>query len=888
MRGDGLAEGGGEAIPGAARRARRKAKLTPMLAQYLRVKEQVGDAILFFRLGDFYEMFFEDAERAAPLLELTLTSRNKDDPSPIPMCGVPHHAARGYIGRLVAQGLRVAICDQVGESAEGSGSGLIERRLVRVITPGTVLDEDEGLAQGDPGYLVGVARGEGGVGIAAVEASTGEVRCCRASSAAAAREELERIGPREIVLPADADEELRDLVAELAVAQATARSPEGGEVEETAERLAPAPAPPALRAALVQVLAYLGETLRGGLGHLRPAYLYELGDHLRLDERSRRNLAVLEGAGGGRFGSLWWALDETVTAMGSRRLRDWLVYPLLDLRRISERQEAVAALVEAPGLRAELADRLRRIGDLERLVGRICVGRAGPREIVRLGHALGEAAALVSLLDGVAEAAGRLGEIAAAARPPVGLAERILGRLAEPAPASAGEGGVVREGSDPEVDRLRELLRDAQRLIAALEAREREGTGIGSLKIRYHRVLGYFFEVTKANLARVPPHFVRRQSMASGERFSTPELVELERQLATADERCRERERALFEELLGEISARETELARVARALADLDALLGLAAVAHDRGYVRPRLHRGRHLRIRDGRHPVVERTSAAGSFVPNDAELDDGREQIVILTGPNMAGKSTYLRQVALIVLLAHAGSFVPAAEAEIPLTDRIWTRVGAADDLVAGDSTFMVEMKETAAILGQLTPRTLVVLDEIGRGTSTYDGIAIAWAVAEYLHDFEPAPGARVKTLFATHFHELTALAESRPRIANRSVAVREWRDEVMFLRRVVPGPASRSYGVAVARLAGVPEAVVSRARELLHALERGAHGAAGGREQRSREEAGQLELFPSRRPPEWTQELAALEIERMTPLDALKVLDDFVRRARREREP
>ncbi|MEW6271222.1 MAG: DNA mismatch repair protein MutS [Thermodesulfobacteriota bacterium] len=867
----------------------RPAKLTPMLAQYLRVKQQAGDAVLFFRLGDFYEMFFEDAERVAPLLDLTLTSRNKDDPNPIPMCGVPHHAAQGYVSRLVAQGLKVAICDQVGDPQ--TSPGLVERGLTRIVTPGTVLEEEEGLASSEPGYLVALGRGGGdnGVVLVTVEASTGELRCCETAASSVAREELLRIAPREVLVPAG-----DEVLGEIAAASGAAVTPRGrpaGDAAADAARVLdrllagdrPASAGPseAARAVLESALAYVAETVRGGLDHLAPPQLYALGDHLMLDERSRRNLAVVEGAGRGRHGSLWWAVDRTVTAMGARRLRDWLLYPLLDLHAIGERLDAVEALVEAPGLRADLAEGLRPIGDVERLAARISLGRAGPRELVRLARALERASGVHELLSAAPRPA-LLERIAAAIAPPPGLAARIGALLADAPPLTAAEGGAIRPGADDEIDRLRALTRDAQGLIAELEARERAATGIASLKVRYQRVFGYFFEVTKANLKSVPPHFVRRQTVASGERFTSPELRELEQQLTTADDRCRQREAALFGELLGEVQAHDAALLRLARELATLDAVAGLATTAHEGGYSRPQVHAGSALDIRDGRHPIVERTSAAGCFVANDASLDEEGQQIVVLTGPNMAGKSTYLRQVALIVLLAHAGSFVPAAESRIPLTDRIWTRVGAADDLVAGDSTFMVEMKETAAILGNLTPRTLVVLDEIGRGTSTYDGIAIAWAVAEHLHDATPAPGARVKTLFATHFHELTALADSLPRVRNYSVAVREWKDDVLFLRRVVPGPASRSYGVAVARLAGVPDAVVRRARDILRGLEEGKGlGPSGAARTRARNEA-QLDLFadPAQR---LRRELAELDPDALSPLQALTKLHELALLAR-----
>lgn len=854
-----------------------------MLAQYLQVKEQAGDAVLFFRLGDFYEMFFEDAERAAPLLDLTLTSRNKDAPNPVPMCGIPYHAAQGYVGRLLGHGLKVAICDQLGDPAKSPG--LVERGLVRVITPGTVLDEDEGLQASEPGFLAALARSGDTVAIACVEVTTGQIRCCVTSSPKSAAEELARIGPRETVLPVGDDDLLA--LASAVGGSPTAWEPKGDDtpaamaLERLLESSKPSddrdgggPAASAVAASALRLaLGYVSDTVRGGLDHLREPVFYTVGEHLMLDDRSRRNLAVLEGTDGGRHGSLWWSLDRTRTPMGARRLREWLLYPLLDLDAIGQRLDAVEHLVESPGLREDLGEALRTIGDIERLVARFGVRRAGPREVARLGRAL----RLVSRVGGLLEASDRpalLDRVSAEATPPPDLAETIEARIEEAPPMHASEGGAIRAGADPEVDRLRGLLTDAQRLIAELEAREREATGITSLKIKYHRVLGYFFDVTKPNLKLVPDHFVRRQSMASGERFSTPELKDLEDQLATAESKSVEREVELFDEMLELVQSHQGRLTQLAAALADLDALCGLAATAHEHGYVRPRLHRGDAVRIREGRHPVVEQTSAKGAFVANDTSLDATSEQVVLLTGPNMAGKSTYLRQVALIVLMAHAGSFVPAAEADVPLTDRIWTRVGAADDLVAGDSTFMVEMKETAAILANLTPRTLVILDEIGRGTSTYDGIAIAWAVAEHLHETEPAPGARVKTLFATHFHELTALAGSMSRVKNFSVSVREWKDDVLFLRKVVPGPASRSYGIAVARLAGVPDAVVARAKELLQQLEEGKGPEAAPS---AAAPEAQLDLFndPSTA---IRKELAGLDVDSMTPLEALTRLAEL----------
>lgn len=873
--------GSGGTSGGAGRR-----RLTPVLEQYLRVKEEAGDAVLFFRLGDFYEIFFEDAERAAPILDVVLTSRNKDDPEPIPMCGVPAHSVQGYIGRLLAAGLEVALCDQIGDPA--ASPGLVERALVRIITPATVIDGDEGLGESERIWLCALSRAAapGCIALASLEVASGEVRSCIAADEERAREEIARIAPRELVLAlADvADEALFALGAAAGFSARAARQQEQGNAAVQAALARLCADQVGLDAGELQALAVLlghaGATLRGALEHVARLRRYSLADHLALDERTRRNLAIIRGADGSRMGSLWWVLDQATGAMGSRRLRDWLLYPLLDKTKLEQRHDAVACLIENPGLRRDLIAALASVGDLERLTGRIGLGRAGPRDVARLGHSLSSGERAVALLANETSLPDLLVP-AAAQCPPEGLAALIQQTIDEQAPGTLGEGSVIRDGADVEIDRLRALLRDTRGHMAALEGRERAATGISSLKIRHHRALGWFFDVTKANLKLVPERWTRRQSLVSGERFSSPDLLELERDLGQAEARCLEREAVLFGELVLQIGQHEAHLAGVARWFGTLDALQSFAEVAHRYGYQRPMMHAGHALEIREGRHPVVERTSAAGRFVANDVALDGERRQIIVLTGPNMAGKSTYLRQVALIVLMAHAGSFVPAEEARIPLTDRIWTRVGASDDLVAGDSTFMVEMKETAAILGNLSPRSLVILDEIGRGTSTYDGIAIAWAVAEYLHDVEAVAGARPKTLFATHFHELVGLAETHARVHNASVAVKEWRDEVLFLRRVVPGPASRSYGIAVARLAGIPNAVVARARVLLERLEQG-EGVPGSGARKAAAATPQLELFAAR-PQGLREEIAALEVEGMTPLEALNTLHDLVGRAR-----
>ena len=875
-------------------------KVTPMLAQYLRLKERHRDAILMFRLGDFYEMFFEDAERAAAILDITLTSRNKHDSKPIPLCGVPHHSVEPYIQKLLGAGLKVAICEQV-EDPRGA-KGLVDRDVVRVVTPGTILEE-ESLDPRISSFLAVVAVDQAGYGLAVTDVSTGELRVAEfpapgattqgrrrdgdgvASSASVAlehgdvidavAEEIARLGVKEIVLsPA-----LQPVVERL-----TARAPgvfrslipeawyDPDEAAAWVRAVAMDGEAPVLVTAALAALgglrAYLRETYRGKLDHLRAPERYSPRDTLVLDQITRTNLSLVQGAGGERRGSLMPLLDRTVTPMGSRTLRRWLLAPLTSCAAIGRRLDAVEALVETPDQRADLRAALAGMGDVERLGGRIGAATVSPRDLVRLAGALARVDAVRLRLAG---ASGLLGEIAGVLDPLPEIRTRIVTTLVDEPPAALRAGPVVRDGFHSEVDELRGLARAGLSWVTALEARERQRTGITSLKIRYNRVFGYAIEVTRSNLGLVPADYVRKQTLSGAERFVTVELKEQERRLLGAEERLRQLEAELFAGLVAEIGERQRALGENARALGILDTLLALADVAHDRGYVRPFLDRGDAIVIRDGRHPVIEAERPGEPFVPNDCTLDR-EQQILLITGPNMAGKSTYLRQVALIVVMAQMGSFVPAAEARIGVVDRIFTRVGASDNLAAGESTFMVEMRETARILGELGDRSLVVLDEIGRGTSTFDGIAIAWAVAEHLHD----GGTGAKTLFATHYYELTALARQKARLRNYSVAVREWKDEIVFLRRIVAGPASRSYGIEVARLAGLPDTVLERARELLVTLERGdllseeRRGASVGEERTVR----QLGLFAAR-PSAVEHRLRELDVTRMTPLQALNEL-------------
>ena len=863
-------------------------KLTPMLAQYLRLKERHRDAILMFRLGDFYEMFFEDAERAAAILDITLTARNKHDATPIPLCGVPFHAVEPYIQKLLGAGLKVAICEQVEDPR--SAKGLVDRDVVRVITPGTIVEE-ESLDPRISSFLAVLGSDPYGYALAITDISTGEVRVATFASSAvdaasvaerdelveAIGEEIARLGVKELVL-SPAEQPIVDRLTARAPRVFRSLIPEAW--YDAAEATAwltglgvdLAAAGGAALAALRGLRAYLRETYRGTLDHLRPPELYRPSETLVLDHVTRANLALVQGASGDTRSSLLAVLDRTTTPMGSRTLRRWLLAPLTSCAAIGRRLDAIETLVETPALRGDLVSGLDGIGDLERLAGRVGTGTASPRDLARLAAALERVETVCARLG---DADTLLGELAACLAPLPEVRARIGALLVDDPPPVVRSGPVVRDGFHAEVDELRAAAREGRGWVAAFETRERTRTGIGSLKIRYNRVFGYAIEVTRANLALVPADYVRKQTLAGAERFVTSELKDHERRLLGAEERLRQLEAELFAALVTDVRAHQRALTENARALGILDTLVALAEVAHDRGYVRPILDRGDAIAIRDGRHPVIEAAKASDRFVPNDCTLDEA-QQILLITGPNMAGKSTYLRQVALIVILAQMGSFVPAAAAHIGVVDRVFTRVGASDDLAAGDSTFMVEMRETAHILRELTERSLVILDEIGRGTSTFDGIAIAWAVAEHLHD----RCAGAKTLFATHYYELTARARQRPRIRNYSVAVREWKGEIIFLRRIVAGPASRSYGIEVARLAGLPAPVLERARGLLAALERGELLEEDRRAQASPDanEARQLGLFGAR-PSPIEARLRELDVARMTPLDALNELHRLV---------
>jgi DNA mismatch repair protein MutS len=898
---------------------------TPAMRQYLDAKQQHRDAILLFRMGDFYEMFYEDALVASRALELTLTSRSKDaNGGAIPMCGVPFHALDAYVGRLVKKGYRVAICEQVEDPRKAKG--VVKRQVVRVVSPGTLTDANY-LDAREPAFLMALVDGVRGVqpnpagrdvapgrgtrgpaagrvapgsqssgqviGVALLDLSTGEFSAAEYAGnegILALADELSLLKPREIVVPKGDDGSMSSLLQSLAAGtlpitpveawvferesarrtlldQLRAGGLEGFGLERHA----------AATAAAGGLVHYLRDSQKVDLAHVRSISYRQRADSLLIDPTTLRHLELVEGSAGSREGSLLAELDRTVTTMGSRLLRSWLLRPLMALEPIRDRLDAVEELALRTAERGRFRDVGKTVQDLERLVARAALGTAGPRDLAALGQSLGVVPRIRALLADLR--APLLMSLIAELDDLEDVRDRVASTLVDDPPPLARDGGFTRDGADRELDDLRTISRSGKRMIAEMEERERARTGIASLKVRYNRVFGYYIEVSKSNLHAVPADYTRKQTIAGGERFITPALKEYEEKVLGADERILERELDIFAELRAAVAAEAPRIQATARALATLDALAALAEDAAVNNYTKPQVHEGDELHVVDSRHPVVERrASAAGdSFVPNDITLNGSSCQLVILTGPNMGGKSTYLRQTALLSVMAQAGSFVPAREARIPLVDRIFARVGASDNIARGQSTFMVEMQETAHILHSATSRSLVVLDEIGRGTATFDGLSIAWAVAEFLATNSKA---RPKTLFATHYHELTDLADATPGVVNLHVAAREWKDEIIFLRKIVPGRSDRSYGIQVARLAGLPRAVIDRAGEILTALERD-ELTRGGRPSVSRtpsEPQQQLGLFQAPADDRLRQRLAAVDVDQMTPMQALALLAEL----------
>jgi DNA mismatch repair protein MutS len=865
------------------------------MRQYLDVKRQHRDAIVFFRMGDFYEMFYEDALTAARVLELTLTSRAKDGSGvAIPMCGLPFHAADAYLGRLVRKGYRVAICDQVEDPRRAKG--LVKREVTRVVSPGTFADASY-LEAREPAFLAAISPGAAGAdgspvhGLSFLDVSTGEFAAAEfkgPGARTALLSELAVLRPKELLLASDWDAgDLLPPTGGPRVTRVEGWTFEPGRARETLlEQFRAASlasyglehAPSAIGAAGA-IVAYLRETQRGELAHVRGIAMRVPADALIIDPVTIRHLGLVEGPDGNRDDSVLLELDRTVTAMGGRLMRAWLVRPLVALARIQDRLDAVEDFAFRGTERAKLRELLKGMHDLERLIARISLGTAGPRDYVSLRQSLALVPRLLTIVGDLQAPLVR--SFSAEIDLLADVRDAIERSIVDEPPAVARDGGVIRDGVDAELDDLRSVSRGGKTAIAAMEEAERARTGIASLKIRYNRVFGYYIEVSKTHLQSVPSDYIRKQTVAGGERYITPALKEYEDKVLGADERITARELELFDALRLQVSREAPRVLDTARAVAALDVLAALADTASAANYTKPHVHDGDEFSAMDARHPVVERR-VSDAFVPNDVVLNSTDRQLVILTGPNMGGKSTYLRQTALLAILAQMGSFVPAREAKLSIVDRIFARVGASDNITRGQSTFMVEMQETATILHTATTRSLVILDEIGRGTATFDGLSLAWAVAEHLASSDRV---RPKTIFATHYHELTDLSDALPGVVNCHTAAREYKDDIIFLHKVVLGRSDRSYGIQVARLAGLPPAVVRRATEILQSLEhdelqRGGRPSLSGHAHPGQRQLTLFQPAPASHPV--IDRLQSLELDRLTPLDALNLLAELKRDA------
>ncbi len=855
---------------------------TPLMRQYHSLKQQVPHALLMFRLGDFYELFFEDAVTAARELEITLTSRNREKGQPIPMCGVPYHAADGYLARLIQKGYRVAICDQMEDAR--FAKKLVKRDITRVVTPGTAT-EAAVLRSRENNYLAAVVVEKGGAGLAWVDVSTGEFRASELDAADVAAA-LENLNVREVLVPEHSPLPCPGTRTEV---ESWVFAPDYAEriLREhfrllTLDGCGLAGRPLAVSAAGA-VLHYLRDTQRSALDHLDRPGFHDRGDAMVLDAVTVRNLELIEPlfAGETLEATLIQVIDLTVTGMGGRLLRRRLLRPSVDLAEIEARLDAVSALLQETIARAEIRNVLSGILDLERLLAKVTLGTAGPREMLALGRSL---AAVPALKKAVPRGrAARLDELEEGLDEVADVRGRILEALAENPPVILAEGGVIRDGFDPALDELRDISRNSRRYIAQIETRERTRTGIASLKVRFNNVFGYYIEISKPNLHLAPADYQRKQTLVNAERFTTPELKDLESKILDAEEKMLSIEREIFAQLRAFAAGSAQRIRSTAAAVAELDVTAALAEVAALNRYSRPRFSPGGELRIAGGRHPVIEKLGEreAQRFIPNDLYLDPSQEFVAVITGPNMGGKSTYLRQAALISVMAQMGAYVPAESALLPLVDRVFTRIGASDNLARGRSTFMVEMTETAVILNTATERSLIVLDEIGRGTATYDGLALAWAVIEHIH-----ARIRAKTLFATHYHELTELAEQLPGVRNLHVSVKEAGEQIIFLRKVEPGAADRSYGIEVARLAALPMSVIERAREILALHEKTGHEVTEELAplRRASSEPVQIRLFE---PVNYqiAERIRGLNLDTLRPIEALKLLAELQDELRRQ---
>ncbi len=853
-------------------------EMTPMLKQFLGIKREYPDTILFFRMGDFYEMFFEDAEIASKLLGITLTSRGSLNGEKVPMCGVPHHSSQSYIAKLIEKGRKVAICEQTEDPK--ASKGIVKREVVRIVTPGSVV-EDGDMDSKSNLYMAAVVEGDNRYGLAHLDLSTGAFRVTEITDRREMLDELGRINPAELlILENDGPSLSRDLSAYRTEILGKENFIKGRAKTLLKEQLGVKSLSgfgcDGMEAGVVAagaVVHYLRETQKGAPEHIKEIVSYRLGDFMFLDESTVQNLELFKTMRRqSDEGSLFHILDRTVTAMGSRMLKQWIGYPLIGLDGIRERLAAVSSFREDQIFREEVREQLEGIYDLERLNGRIALGRANARDLVALGASVKRLPNIKAQLSrspsqrltDISEKIDTLQDVGA-----------LIGRaICEDPPISLKEGGLIKEGYDQELDRLIKATSEGKTWIAELAASEQKKTGIPKLKIGYNKVFGYYIEVPRSSAELVPADYIRKQTLVNGERYITEPLKEYEELVLGAEEKRIALEYKIFEDIRGKIGLENQRIKETGKLLGEVDVLAGLAETAEQYGYICPEVNDGAEIHIVDGRHPVIERTVRDEDFVPNDIHLDDKEEQLIIITGPNMAGKSTILRQTALTVLMAQMGSFVPASKTVIGIVDRIFTRIGASDDLTKGQSTFMVEMNETANILRHATTKSLVILDEIGRGTSTYDGLSIAWAVAESLHDRDRKG---VRTLFATHYHELTDLMTTKQRAKNYNVAVKEWNEQIIFLRKLVPGGTSRSYGIQVARIAGLPEGVLERAKEILDNLEgeeldeTGRPRMAHSCKTRQPEDILQLSLFGAKEQKlkKWIE---GLNISSMAPLEAL----------------
>lgn len=836
-------------------------KITPMLKQYLEIKKDYPDTILFFRLGDFYEMFFDDAKIASNILNLVLTSREAGKGRRVPMCGIPYHSAENYIARLLKEGYKVAICEQVEDPKRAKG--LVKREVIRVITPGTVI-ADGILSSPSNNYIMSLDWGNGIYGISYCDLSTGEFRLTETESEEEFISEIVRISPSEVLIPEDKELNfnLNGLITkyppwhfypenakEIILSHFALSTLEGLGIENTKFALSSAGA----------LLDYLKRTQKSHLRHIRKLTPYSLKKYMILDETTQQNLEIKRNIySGEKKGCLLSIIDHTITALGKRLLEKWITQPLLEIVSIKRRQDAVEELKEKKDFRSQIRKLLKGIIDLERLAGKLELKIITPQELLSLKNSLFHVSEIKALLKDVQS--DILKQIRQCLKELPEIQELITSAIREDALSNVGEGWVIKDGFNTELDQLRNIRGSGKKWLAELEEREIKRTGITSLKIGYNRVFGYYIEVTKPNLKYVPSDYIRKQTLVNAERFITPELKEFEEKIISAEEKIKELECRIFNEICQHVRSYLNDILETAEKIAMLDVLASFAEIADKNHYIRPQLNEGEEILIEEARHPVLEVLLPAGKFVANDIKLSQTKN-IIIVTGPNMAGKSTYIRQAALLVIMAQAGSFIPARSAVIGIVDRVFTRIGSRENISSGMSTFMVEMVETAKILNNATSKSLIILDEVGRGTSTYDGLSIAWAVVEYIYQ-----KLKSRTLFATHYHELTQLTNHIPAVQNLNVAVREWQDEVVFLYKVEEGSCDRSFGIHVAKLAGVPEEVITRAWQVLDDLEE------RGKNIKVRKNEKQLELF--QRQPK-IEELRKLNLNEITPLEALNIL-------------